>query len=53
MEMATPAAVAASAQAAARAVILEAVTLEDVSNDLTWRRETADKLPEVPFAPRF
>lgn len=29
------------------------VTLQQVNDDLAWRRETAEKLPEVPFAPRF
>lgn len=29
------------------------VTLQQVSDDLIWRRETADRLPELPFAPRF
>jgi len=30
-----------------------AVTLEQVNNALTWRRETAEKLRQVPIAPRF
>jgi len=29
------------------------VTLKQVNDDIIWRRETADSLPEVPFAPRF
>jgi hypothetical protein len=29
------------------------VTLQEVSEAVTWRRETADRLPKAPFAPRF
>jgi hypothetical protein len=29
------------------------VTLKQVNDEIVWRRETADSLPEVPFAPRF
>jgi hypothetical protein len=29
------------------------VTLEDVNNDLNWRRETAEKLRQLSFTPRF
>lgn len=42
VEAATPAPVAG-----------DGVTLQQVSDELTWRRETAGKLPPVPFAPRF
>ena len=29
------------------------VTLQEVNDALTWRRETAEKLRQVPIAPRF
>jgi hypothetical protein len=29
------------------------VTLKQVNDEIVWRRETADSLPEAPFAPRF
>lgn len=46
-------AVAPAAPAAGATVSGNAFTLEEVSNELTWRRETAEKLREVSFAPRF
>jgi len=30
-----------------------AITLQQVSDDILWRRDTAERLPESPFAPRF
>lgn len=30
-----------------------AMTLEQVNQDITWRRETAEKLRDLPFSPRF
>lgn len=29
------------------------ITLQQVSDDILWRRDTAERLPESPFAPRF
>jgi hypothetical protein len=31
----------------------DAITLEQVNDDLEWRRETAERLRSQPFAPRF
>ncbi|MEO3430597.1 hypothetical protein AAFN88_17210 [Pelagibius sp. CAU 1746] len=31
----------------------DAITLEQVNHDLSWRRETAQRLRNYPFAPRF
>lgn len=30
-----------------------AITLEQVNNDIVWRRETTDVLRQLPFSPRF
>jgi hypothetical protein len=30
-----------------------AITLEQVNNDIVWRRETTDMLRQLPFSPRF
>ncbi|MGE5768041.1 MAG: hypothetical protein ACM35H_12700 [Bacteroidota bacterium] len=29
------------------------ITLQQVSDEILWRRETLERLPEAPFAPRF
>ena len=29
------------------------ITLQQVSDEILWRRDTAERLPESPFAPRF
>lgn len=29
------------------------ITLQQVSDEIHWRRETLERLPEAPFAPRF
>jgi len=29
------------------------VTLQEVSDEVMWRRETVERLPQAPFAPRF
>lgn len=29
------------------------ISLQQVSDDILWRRDTAERLPESPFAPRF
>jgi hypothetical protein len=44
---------AASAAAAATWRGVDVVTLKQVNDEIVWRRETADSMPEVPFAPRF
>jgi hypothetical protein len=31
----------------------DSITLQQVSEDILWRRDTAERLPESPFAPRF
>jgi hypothetical protein len=31
----------------------DSITLQQVSDDILWRRDTAERLPESPFAPRF
>lgn len=31
----------------------DGITLDRVNSDITWRRETAERLPDQPFAPRF
>lgn len=31
----------------------DSITLQQVSDDILWRRDTAERLPETPFAPRF
>jgi hypothetical protein len=50
------AALGITAEEAAPAVTWEGgdfVTLKQVNDEIVWRRETADSLPEAPFAPRF
>lgn len=29
------------------------ITLQQVSDEILWRRETAERLPQSPFSPRF
>ena len=41
------------AAAAPGRIVEGVITLQQVSDDILWRRDTAERLPESPFAPRF